>query len=146
MAFLQVPAWCFHGAGSRAGLRGWSWPEEKGKEVWEGRHRGAGGEERTTEMTMTGPNCNLKKGDCRISEGVAAQAGEGGQWCSVCWLLGTWPAMSDVGRKTPESTSLKRGWQHKDRCVSLLPIPFFPSSPNLFTQVQKTASQSRGAG
>lgn len=41
---------------------------------------------------------------------------------------------------------LKRGWQHKDRCVPLVPIPFSPSSPNLFTRVQKTASQSRGAG
>lgn len=71
------------------------------------RHRRTGGE-RVAEVTRT--SYSLQKGGCRNTERRvqdhrgSCPVNEG--WDSeTCWLLGTWPAMSSVGRKTPESTS-----------------------------------------
>lgn len=127
---------------------GRSQPEERGGAGDAGCRCGEGGteglEEGTGRLRWAEP-LQPEEGRLQKCGGAAAQPAQGGGcgWALGMRLIGTWPAMSDVGRRTPV---LKRGWQHKDRCVPLVPIPFSPSSPNLFTRVQKTASQSRGAG
>lgn len=118
-------------------LGGRSQPEERGRrcrlQMWEGRHRRPGGGERPAEMSRA--CCNSKKGGCRGGDGLSACGSLAPGLPYLMWVEGH--------QRAPV---LKRGWQHKDCCVPLVPIPFSPSPPNLFTRVQKTASQSRGAG
>lgn len=125
-------------------MRGWSCPKETRQEVWAGRHGKAGGE-RTAEMTRARRDVRkMSRKEAAGSERVSlprTQAGEGGEGRSACWLLGTWPAMSGVGRKTPESTSAEeRVAAQRLLCSSaphpLLPLPsqfIYPSSKDSLT-------------
>lgn len=124
MAFPQVPA--------RTGCwRGWAQPGEKGYEV---RAAGVGRKapavwRRRKDSERTGVNGSPKTGGCRTAEGVAAQetqTAEGEEGRSACRLLGTWPAVSDVGRKTPESTSAKESVATQRPLCSPAPHPFHP--------------------
>lgn len=123
-------------------LGGRSQPEERGRrcrlQMWERRHRRPGGEERPAEMSRA--CCNSKKGGCR-----------GGDGLSACGSLGTWPAISDVGRRTPESTSAEEKGGNTKTAVFLWspslsppPLPIYlpefkrqPHSPEGLAEVAK---------
>jgi len=139
VAFPQVPAWRFHGAGSRASLKGHA---GKGQEGGHGKGDTEGLEEKGSEDVRS--KLHPEEGGCGTTECVAAkrtQAGEGGEGHSACRPLGTWPAMSDGGRKTPESTSAgERVATQRPLCSSaphpflLLPFQFiYPSSKDSLT-------------
>ena len=98
---------------------------------------------------MSGANCTPRKGAVEpqsVSLPSGRRLGRVGKGTQHAGPLAPGlPCLMGVGRHQ-RAPALERGWRHKGRCVPLLPIPFFSSPSNLFTRVQKTASQSRGAG
>lgn len=77
---------------------------------------------------MSRARCNPEKGGCRSAEvPLPSERGAGGWgWALGMRLLGTWPAISDVGRRTPESTSAEERVATQRPLCSSGPHPFLP--------------------